>query len=109
MRIAAAGGVDIERTITDGRVVVAAGVVRSARSPMAVLSMPVVLLESALKTIGRVVDAGGVVIERIRTGGRVVGAASVVKEGVTPLAVFRCRWCCIKRCRANGRIASAVC
>ena len=55
---------------------------------MAVLLMPVVLLKSALTTVGRVVVAGGVVPERIKTGGRVVAAGGVEIERVRPVAVL---------------------
>ena len=54
--------------------------------------MPVVLLKSALNTVGRVEGAGGVEIERINAGGRVhVAGGGVVRERIAH------RWPCCNR------------
>ena len=50
---------------------------------MAVFSkLPVVLNFERLKTVGRVVAAGGIVHEHSNTGGRVVAAGCVAKERI---------------------------
>ena len=50
--VVAAGCVDAERIMTDGRVVVAGGVGKErAKAPVAVLLLPVVLLRSALRPL----------------------------------------------------------
>ena len=55
-----------ERMNTVGRVAAAGGVAKERKTPLAVLSMPVVLLTSAKTTVGRVVAAGCVVKERLK-------------------------------------------
>ena len=44
------------------------------------LALPVVLPKSANSTVGRVVVAGCVAIQRLRAGGRVVAAGCVATE-----------------------------
>ena len=77
--LAPAGAVGKERTSADGRIAGnAVGVAVIERElPMAVLPPPVVLLKSAQGSIGRVVDAGCVAIERLRTVGCVGVAGGV--------------------------------
>ena len=73
-----AGGVAKERT-DRWPCCCAGGVAKERLTTVAVLSPPVVLLIERMKTVGRVVVAGGVAKERERTGGRV-----------------DCRWCCLR-------------
>ena len=56
--------------------------------------MPVVLLKSAVATVGRVVAAGGVELQRLKTVGGVVVAGSVIRERTdTRGGVVGCRLC----------------
>ena len=61
---------------------------KSAPKPVAVLSLPLVLLAERIKAGCRVAVADGVEKERPNTVGRVVDAGRVAKERLAPLAVL---------------------
>ena len=92
--VVVARGVVKERIESAGGVAAARGVAKSALTPLAVLPLPVVLLESALDSAGGVATARGVATERIDSAGGVVAARGVAKSAWNPLAVLRCPWCC---------------
>ena len=72
--------------MTSGRVTEAVDVEKSAERPMAVFSLPVVLLSSAAVAVGRVADASGIAIERIKTGGRVEASGGEAEKRIIALS-----------------------
>ena len=93
--VVAAGGVANERMLTDGRVVVAGGVVNERIEHRWPCCVPVVLLKSACTTGGRVALPVVLFVERTHTVGRVVAAGGVVIERIEhQWPCCERRWCC---------------
>ena len=61
---------------------------KSAPAPSAMLPLPVLLTNSALSTVSRILDAGCVVSERSKTVGRVALPVVLLRSAFSPLAVF---------------------
>ena len=94
-RVADAGGVAKERIKPLAVLSLPVVLLASALAPVAVLLLPVVLLKSAPTPVAVLMLPVGVAIERINTVGRVVVAGGVViRAHSNRWPCCRRRWCC---------------